>query len=163
MGTWTNSDGLYIKFGTDEATVGKGGEYRTNTSLREVELEITLSGLTTTGVVQSDTVSIPNGYRIEEVEVFTETAATSGGAATLDIGLIDQDRSTSFDDDGLVAAMALTAIDTAGEKSVLRVGSTGVGALVGTTLSNTGLIVASYNTAAFTAGKVVVRVRFYKP
>lgn len=158
---WYNSDGLYIKFGTDQATAGKAGEYRTNGAQRVVELSIpALTALTTTGVIQDDHVVLPAGARIEKVEVVTKTAATSGGAATLDIGLIRTDRSTAYDDDGLVAAAALTTIDAAGETTSLTVGSTGAGALIGTTLANNGYLVASYNTAAFTAGAVTVRVYF---
>ena len=54
----------------------------------------------------------------------------------------------------------MTAIDTAGETNVIRKGSTGAGALIGTTLTNAGLLVADYDTAAFTAGEVVVRIRY---
>lgn len=162
MGTWSNSDGLYIKFGTDEATLTKAGEYNVLGPLHTVELTIdALTALTTTAVIQSDTAIIPDSARIEEVEVVVETAATSGGAATLDIGLVRTDRTTAYDDDGLVVALALTSIDAAGEKTVLRVGSTGAGALIGTTLANPGLLVASYNAAAYTAGKVIIRVRYY--
>jgi hypothetical protein len=163
MGTWTNSDGLYIKYGATEVTATAAGEYDYD-SKHCIEVEIPLTSLSTSAnYYASDTVTIPNGARIEEIEVIAETAATSGGSATLDIGLIDQDRSTAFDDDGLVAALALTSIDADGEKTVIRPGSTSVGALVGTTLSNTGLIVASANVAVFTAGRVIVRIFWYKP
>lgn len=168
MGTWLNNDGLFIKFGSDEGKVGTAygfaGEYNVlNDGMHAVEVTLTpMTALTTTGTIVSDSVTIPNGARIHEVIVIAETACT-GATATLDVGLIDQDRSTAFDDDGLVAALAVASIDAAGETNVLRVGSTSAGALIGTTLTNTGLIVASYNTAAFTAGKVKVVVHYYIP
>lgn len=168
--SWTNSDGLYVKFGTEEGKVAKGGTYSTRGSLQETEIKIDLTtdaASTTAAIIGSATgsagVLLPGGVRIEEVEVVAEVAATSGGAATLDIGLIDTDHSTVLDDDGLVAALALTSIDAAGEKTVLRVGSTGAGAFIGTTLTSPGYLCAAYNTAVFTAGKVAIRVKYYNP
>lgn len=163
MGTWLNDDGLYLKFGTTKTTAEVGGEYRTNGELREIEVTIDLTDLTSSAAIVSDTTFFPNGARIEEVEIVTQTAATSAGSATLDIGLIQTDRSTAIDADGLVAALAKTAVDAAGEKNVIRVGSTGAGALIGTTTANVGYITANYGTAAFTAGVIRVRIRYYMP
>lgn len=170
MGTWLNNDGLYIEFGTDESTVTAAGEYRMEGPYRITEVEIPLASLSTSAnYFPSDTTTLPNGARIAKVMLYVETAATSGGSATLDVGLIDQDRSTALDDDGLIAALALAEIDTAGSViTFVPADSTpaseaGAGALIGTTLSNTGLFVASANTAVFTAGRVIVQVYWYKP
>lgn len=163
MGTWLNDDGLYLKFGTAKTDVEVGGEYRTYGELREIEVTIDLTDLTSSAAIISDTTFFPNGARIEEVEIVTQTAATSAGSATLDIGLIQTDRSTAIDADGLIAALAKTAVDAAGEKNVVRVGSTGAGALLGTTTSKVGYITANYGTAAFTAGVIRVRIRYYMP
>lgn len=161
MGVWTNNDGLRIKLGTSEAAVTRGGEYSTLGEFREYEVRFGLTALGTTEAVQAYGVLVPSGFFIEQVEVVASVAATSGGSATLDIGFIRQDASTTYDDDGLVAALALTSIDALGEKVTLTKGSTSAGALIGTALANTGLITASYNTAAFTAGEVTVRVKGY--
>lgn len=171
MGTWHNSDGLFIRFGTDETTVVDGGEYNTYGALHELELDLVLTDLSTSAdTFLSDTVTLPNGARIEKVVLVVETPATSGGSATLDIGLIDQDRTTAFDDDGLVAALALAEMSDPGAVITFvngadstPAGETGDGALIGTTLSNTGLIVASANTAVFTAGVIKVRIYWYNP
>lgn len=168
--SWLNNDGLYVKLGKEEGASAKGGEYPVRGPLKCVEVKIDLvadAAATTAAIVGSVTgtagILIPGGVRIEEVEVVVETAATSGGAATLDVGFVDTDHSTVLDDDGLIAALALTSIDAAGEKTVLRVGSTGAGAMIGTTLSSPGYISVAYNTAVYTAGKVVVRVYYYNP
>lgn len=170
MGTWTNADGLFIKFNADEVTAVSAGEYRYDGPYRVTEVEIPMTSLSTSAnYFPSDTVTIPNGARIAKVMLYVETACTSGGAATFDLGLIDQDRSTAFDDDGFIAALALTEIDTAGSViTFVPADSTpaseaGTGALVGTTLTNTGLIVASANTAVFTAGRLIAQVYWYKP
>lgn len=164
MGTWLNSDGLYIKYGTDEGTVGVGGQFmapKDGTDL-VIEADLTLTSLVTSGyTIQSDHIRFPQDFRVKAVELYVETAATSGGAATLDIGLIRADRSTEHDNNGLVAALALTSIDAAGELVTLNVGSTGAGALIGTTLASTAkgaYLVAKVGTSVYTAGALKVRV-----
>lgn len=159
--TKVNDDGLYVKFHKEIGTAGRGGFVAAgDNGLHNVQIRITATDLAATSAIMENHVVIPAGAVIEEIEVISETACTSGGSAALNIGLIRQDRSTTYDEDGLVAALALTAINAAGEKNVIRVGSTGAGALVGTTLANAGILVADYDTAAFTAGVLVIRVRY---
>ena len=164
MGTWTNNDGLYIKFGTTEATVGTAGELKEYGPLRVVEVEIDYTMLATAAAVMSDTVMIPNGARIERIQVVTETAWDSAGDAfVMNLGLIDQDRTTELDYNGFIAALPQASMDPAGEINEVIIGHTYVGALVGTTLSNTGLITADWDTAAPTVGKSVFRIYYYIP
>lgn len=161
MGTWMNNDGLFIKYGDDEGRAGRGGQYADSGEPGQnvVELDITLTSLGTAAAIQSDVAFIPSGARITKVEIYTTTAATSGGSAVLNIGLQRRDRSTELDYDGLIAAAALATFNAVGETvAVNTAGQTAVGALVGTTLSNSGYITADYDTAAFTAGVVKVRV-----
>lgn len=163
MGTWMNNDGLYIKYGTDEATAGKAGEYGTDVAgQRVIEFDLTLTGLGTAAAIVDDNVFIPAGVRIQKVEIINSTAATSGGSAALNIGLQRRDRSTELDYDGLVAAAALATFNAAGETSTLTAGATGAGALIGTTTAYSGYITADYDTAAFTAGVLKVRVTIQK-
>lgn len=158
-----NADNLYLKFGTEKATPLIGGEYVTTGSIREVELTVDLTALTATETPLSDVVMIPAGVRITEVEVVTHTAAATGTA--IDLGLIrNSDRSTEVDYDGLLAAFPTASMDAAGETNSVVLGHTYVGALVGTTTSYTSLISASRTTGtAFTAGVIVVKIRYYKP
>ena len=153
---WTNDDGLYVKFGTELATVTKGGQYRDAAELIVAEVEILWSDLAATGTekVMADNVTIPNGAHIEKAEFYVETAF-AGATATLTFGLIDQDRSTAIDADGIDATIAVTAIDAAGDTVDCD------GALINTTLTNTGLITATEGTAAFTAGKGRLRIYYY--
>lgn len=159
---YTNADGLYLQWGTEKTVPNVAGEYKTYGRLRDIEIKLDLTTVGTNPTIISDTTFFPKGARIEEVEIFTQTAAT-GATAVLNLGLIRADRTTAYDADGFIAALALTAIDTAGEKTVLRVGSTGAGAFIGTTLANVGLLVADWDTAAFTAGVLIIRIRYYVP
>lgn len=163
MGIWTNSDGLRIKIGASEANITQGGEYNQTGHVHEVQVRFNLTSLGTATALLEPGIIIPKGARIEQVEVVAETAATSGGSATLNVGLVRLDNTTAIDEDGLVAALALASINVAGEKNVLTPGITSAGALVGTTLANAGKFVADYDTAAFTAGVVLVTVKFYVP
>lgn len=164
--SWTNSDGLAVRFGATEGTVSVAGQYEdTIGGVNVTEVYITLTGLTATAgeTILADNVMIPAGARIKAVEIINKTAATSGGSAVLNVGLVKQDRTTAIDADGLVAAQALTSHDTAGERTYLTPGVTAAGALIGTTLTDPGLLVADYDTAAYTAGVLIVRVEWFVP
>jgi hypothetical protein len=98
---------------------------------------------------------------LTEVEVTNEVAST-GTNATLNLGLVRiTDASTEIDVDGLLVAAPRTDWDAAGETKLYRVGVTGVGALIGTATSYAGYLVADYDTAAFTAGRIRVTIRGY--
>lgn len=158
---WNNQDGLYLKYGTEKTVPTKAGEYVTTGALREweVKLDLTTLGLTPTPLaVLGDTTLLPAGLRLEEVEVVVETAAV-GATATLDIGLVREDRVTVIAETGILAAFPIASLDAAGEKTVVRVGSAGVGTLIGTTLAFPAHITADVDVAAFTAGVIWIRIR----
>lgn len=164
MGLWRNSDGLYVKIGTTEAEVVRGGELKSFGSYQEIEQVIDLTGLGSSSALLSDSypgVVIPKDFFFEEIEVTNEVAST-GTNATLNLGLVRiTDASTEIDVDGLLVAAPRTDWDTAGETKTYRVGVTGVGALIGTATSYAGYLVADYDTAAFTAGRIRVTIRGY--
>lgn len=178
MGTWTNSDGLYIRYGLDEGEAAVGGQYKKDGSLQEVEVVLPYTDFdSATPSLPHSTDSfgtmLPKGARIEEIETVVETAFTSSGtigSSTFSVGLKKaSDRSTELDHDGLTTASATgTALGlaTVGTKTTVKVGSTGAGALLGTTLSENGVLVFA-NTAhashPHTAGKVRVRIRYFFP
>lgn len=162
-------DNLYKKYGPDRATVSTAGEYTNVGQFREVEMTLTLSALTETETIVDDNVFLPAGVRIQEVELITKTAGATGVA--IDLGLIKTvDRATEVDYDGLLAAAPLAIMDLAGERTIytaattVPASATGTGALIGTTLAFNSQITCSRTTAtAFTAGVVVIKVRYYKP
>lgn len=160
---WYNSDGLYVKFGTEEATAGRAGEYLMAGPQQLIELVIDpMTGLGSSASVQERNLTIPKNARIEKVELITTTAATSGGSATLSVGTIDTNYTSNAADGGLINAAALTTHDAAGETTVLTAGATGAGTLIGTTLAANKVITAKYGTAAYTAGAVRVRIYYVR-
>ena len=181
MAKWVNSDGLIVKFGSDEGDAVKGGVVKSFNNVYKSEftvdytdaLSATYSVLgsasgTTDGAIG---VTIPKGARIKAIEVVVLTAFTSSGtiaSATLGLGLKAlSDLSTEIDHDGfLTASFVGSALDAVGERSYITVGSTGAGALIGTTIASNGVI-ALANTAhgshPYTAGKALVSVEWFYP
>lgn len=157
--SWRNADGLDVWFGTAEGQSGLGGEQVTLGDNRVQEFVLTLTDLTSSAQYLDEHFELPKGAFIEQVELVVLTAAT-GSSSTLSIGLSESDDSTNISDTALVSALALSSINTAGDKVTLNVGSTSVGSSVGTALSVNGLVTAKYGTAAFTAGKIAVRVYY---
>lgn len=178
MGTWSNADGLYIRFGEDEAEVAKGGQLSTDGSLHEVEVVLPYTDFDSATYslphsTDSFGVMLPKGARIEEIETVVQTAFTSSGtigSSTLGIGLKKaSDRSTELDHDGFTTASAtgtVLGLATVGTKTVVRPGSTGAGALLGTTLAENGVLVLAntlHATHPHTAGAIRIRIRYYFP
>lgn len=170
---WFNADGLYVKFGTGEAsttgsnglgTAGTFGEGGNVGDLNVVEIRlIDLTKLTTTAQIIDDNFFLPKGCRIEQVEVIADTAATSGGSAVLTIGLMKSDRSTLVDATGVLSSAPLADHNAIGLKKIYTPGVTGVGSSVGTATAGAFpmTLTAKYTTAAYTAGALTIRI-FYK-
>lgn len=161
---WTNKDGLFIQFGTDQTTSATAGDYLSFGANRVTEIYIDLTTLTSTAAIQ-DNVTIfpapPSGQMfIEQVDVVCETAAASG--TSFSVGLMQMDRSTipSSYSTAFVNAMTQAAMGAAGDKVSLTTGSTGAGGLIGTQPANaTGpYYITALSSGTFTAGKVRVRI-----
>jgi hypothetical protein len=128
-----------------------------------VEVTVALASLPAFGTANKQildpTVMIPNGAFIEQVSVVV-TKETTGANANFNLGLVDQDRSTEIDFDGLLAAAdAFNGGTDLGTVTDYVVGTTEAGALIGTKITNTGYLVGWADTADFTAG--VIKCRIY--
>lgn len=159
-GNWMNADGLYLEFGTTKPTVDVAGEYKTYGDMREINIRLDLTTLTSTPAIISQNLKFPTGMRIAQINVISDTAAVGSGA-TIDLGLQAEDRTTEIDYNGLLAAVALTSFDTVGETVSYTAGVSGAGALVGTSTTSVGYLTANYNTAAITAGTLDIRIFVY--
>lgn len=164
MGTWTNNDGLYIRYGVDAATLARGGEIRSDGEYRTIEFELQLEDVTAVSapLILSENVMIPDGAIPYSVTV-TVVEVTAGTNSNLDLGLIKQDRSTELDFNGLIAAGDAWHEAAVGTTTEYLVGTTEAGAKLGTVLADPGLICANYDTAAFTAGVIRIIIKWYAP
>jgi hypothetical protein len=163
---WFNNDGLLVRFGDKEGAVGTSGEYGITDGNKHI-IEVRIPALTAitdaTQTILDQNVFMPKNARIEYVDVLNTTVATSGGSAVLDFGLIRYDQTTELDYDGLLADAPLADYNLLGETKRYQIGVTGAGALMGTVLTQPGYFVATYDTAAFTAGALTIRVAFSFP
>lgn len=150
MTTWTNSDGLEVRFGTAQAAVSDGGAPSQAGESNKMIFEVDLADLATgvTDFSEANGLTFGKGDIVVGATVDVLTAATSGGSAALNIGLEAKGTAGTDDPDGIDAAVALTAIDAKGERVVCD------GALIGTALDDDYDLTMDYDTAAFTAGRI---------
>ncbi len=162
MPIWVNSDGLVVKLGTIEATAGRAGQYSDplgGQHITEIAVNLVDVVLADGGTILDYNTIIPKGANIQKVEVETLVAVT-GTSAVLNIGLSRSDLTTELDWNGLGTAAALTQTAMAAKGTVLTYikGTANAGVLLGTALANNGILTADYDTAAFTAGRIAIRV-----
>jgi hypothetical protein len=175
--TWQNADGLFVKFGREEARVAVGGEYRPAQSQYVIDFEIDYTEVeSATAAIVNGTagvgpfgIEIPEGAVVRSTEVTTLTAPTSSGtvaSASLVIGTVKaSDRSTALDVDGLSTTSFVigTVLESVGESVVVKPGVTGAGDDYGVAFAENGVIVAAnsaHATNPYTAGKWKVRITY---
>jgi|TARA_Y100000296_G_scaffold80058_1_gene104900 hypothetical protein len=169
MTVWSNDDGLDVRFGTSKATLRLGGRLKTFGAMQECRVKILGTSVPASA---SETpidkkVTIPSNSYLDAVtsQLFVDTAFTSGGSATLDIGIMNDDGDGTYstnDDDGIDAAIAVATL-------ALDYDVVPDGALMGTSPVNSTTatlplaISYGYNTAAFTAGAATLVLRYRPP
>lgn len=175
--SWMNNDGLYVKFGTEEASKNRGGEHNALNGEHVIEFVLDYTDVQSATDALVDNLSgdatgtvgilVPKGMRIEAVETVVVTAFTSSGtigSSTLLLGLIKaSDRTTELDFNGFTTASFVgSSFDAAGERVYIVPGVTGAGALIGTTITEDGYVSCSNSAHAshpYTAGKLLVRIK----
>lgn len=165
---WTNNDGLNVLFHKSQGQVIRGGSYREAGSGRHcTEVIIDLADLPTAASgdeqIQSETLIIPSGVYIEQVDVFVEEEPTTSGSPNLDLGLVKLTR-LEYDFNGLLAAADAfeTGTDVGTTHTYLK-GTTEAGALVGAVTAFAGYVSASADTADWTDGTLRVRIYYHVP
>jgi hypothetical protein len=151
---WANSDGLAVGFGPRDTETVEVTKVSLGGNRQQLVCRIRLSELADTITANHliNAAYIPAGSLLETVRLHVETAAT-GVNAVLDIGLAKLSDGTDIDDDGVDAAIATATL-------VDKYTTLCDGALVGTELTYDSKIYASYDTAAFTAGVVVLTAEY---
>jgi len=159
-GSWMNSDGLYLQYGTQKAVPTTMGDYLSYGEWRDIEFTLNLGSApySTAGTyIVGNTTFLGTNIFLESVNVSVETAAAGG--TSVSVGTQRLDRVTNISTTNILAATA-TATLVAGYNN-----TTFTGGLVGTTITPTQLPDGSaYITATtigtFTAGSVKVRLRY---
>lgn len=154
---WTNADGLAVGFGTRDVEQTGSAKLSVGGDRQQVRFRIKLADLTDTTVGNQliNAPSIPAGAILETARLFVESAAV-GVNAVLDIGLAKTADGAIIDDDYVDAAIA-TATLVDGYTVLCD------GAAIGTELAFNSKVYASYDTAAFTSGVVVVTLEYVVP
>lgn len=153
MPTWTNEDGLLVRFDLDRAAVTNDGVTEANERTLVFEiLDATDVADTDTAAEAGDRPFLPAGAIIKDAIFVVDTAFTSGGSAVLDLGL-KLANGTNTDDDGIDAiAVAALTVNSVTECD---------GALVGTKITADHFPMATYDTAAFTAGAGRLVIKYF--
>jgi hypothetical protein len=163
---WTNDDGLNIKFGNERSVVSAEGAVSTMGDEAQAVFKITGTDITSSDALLAahPVVGIPDGAHIISATLYVTTAFTSGGSATLTLGLWNDDGDGTYsvwDADGIDAAIAITAIDAIGDHVACDGAKVGTGSVA---VAGTGgrpvYVSQSYGTAAFTAGAADLVIKY---
>lgn len=177
---WVNSDGLTVKFGTEEAATARGGHYGTDDQGRHVIeflidwkdlLSATAAILGSVATVAdpktgSQGVRVPKGFIPEFMETTAVTAFTSSGTigtADIEIGLIQaDDRSTALNADAFTTTSFVGGVfDATSENTLVKVGTTGAGDQYGIAVTANGLVAvrnSGHASHPYTAGRLKCRL-----
>lgn len=167
---WINADGLRVLFDNEEAALGAGGKVSTMAPEQMVEWYIDYTMFTTSTDTASPIVDwntyVPDNSRLSRLEVVATTLWNSAGNGfTMNLGLVRAtDHSTVIDYDGLLAVLPEASLDPAGERfeaDYINHNTYG-GDLLGTTITQPGVLSLYYGTEAPTGGAGYVRL-YYTP
>ena len=124
-GTWQNSDGLVIVYGTGEALAATGGEYEDHITGNVImDYVIPLTALSTATPVYANIANqtniaaagfvtrdlFENNMILEKVEIYTEVGATTGSSAALNVGFWNIQTNAVISATGAVNALAAAGV-----------------------------------------------------
>lgn len=161
--TWINDDNLSVKFGLDEAKLSNIAAYYTSGPKRIVEIILDWHNMPTVAqnnVLIDEAFKLDKGALIESVEVVkpTEVFDSTSDDQTINIGVIDTDRTSNYTKAGLIDAMTQTEVNAGGTNI-----SGWVGSLVGTVLTKTVFLMWEVDAHAASAGFTTVRITWSQP
>lgn len=159
MSIWTNSDGLKVRFGLDRATSVPSG-FDAASNRKSITHKFAFGDIADTDVVApaEDEAFIPAGSIITSAILYV-TSGFVGATGTLDIGLKLAD-GTNTDDQGIDAAIAVTALNDLGDTIVCDGAYIADGDLTALRITADQYIMTTWDTAAFTAGAATLVVEY---
>lgn len=155
---WTNSDGLYVGFGTRKVNYNDGSKVSRGGLEQQVVVKINATDLADTAGASelANAAVIPAGAELTSATLIVNTAFQTSASGTLDIGIYAADANGTDDDDGIDVAIAAATL-----ASEARV--TCDGAKIATILDAPYKVVATYDTGVFTAGVATLVVTYTVP
>lgn len=155
--TWTNEDGLVVGFGALTSSNANAGSIKGYTGNIEVlQMNLDWNNLPTdSGARSKKDIAIPAGAVIVRADLNVETAFTSGGLTTLDIGLCNA-AGTAIDADGIDAVIAKAAL-AANTNIVCN------GAMIGTNVGTADAYVTTTTASGpWTAGDATLTIQYIR-
>jgi len=173
-----NSDGLFVKYGTEETDTAAGGALNVDGTNRMIEAEVDYTDLAAAYAIVGSVsnpgargIQIPKGAVVEKVELLVTTAFTvSGGTAdsvVFSFGLKKaSDRSTELDHDEYTTTSftgAQLSLEQVGNLVTVDPESTGAGDGFGVATAENGILVAANTTNdsnVLSAGALRIRIYY---
>ena len=154
--SWTNSDGLVVKFGPDRHLDSRPGVIRTNDPVETMEIPFTYDNLP--GAVSGDygIVNIPAGAYL--VEAYIEVGTAFAGGTSLAIGT-QQNDGTEIDADGIFTDVELALANLTVGAVIPAAGGADVGTVIDAA-HDAYVVVAA--TGTFTAGTAKLVIKYIK-
>lgn len=166
MTIWLNDDGLDVRFGLAAAAVARGSHLSTYGEVNEMALDLLGVNVPATAsqVPIDKSAMLPPGALIVSATLYVDTAFV-GATATLDLGVMGDDGDgtyTVIDADGIDVDIAITAIDAADDEIACDGADIGTVPVNAVNAALPTLISAGYATAALTAGRGLLLVKWRK-
>lgn len=163
MTTWTNEDGLRVKFGPSETEKARVTEVANGADKRVIEIAVDaehLPAVADNSVIIDDSYVIPKGVVFESVTITVNKAFTAG-AGTLNVGITDHDGEDDdvTDVDFFVAAATVAELNAGGKDDSGWVGS----GPFGTPLAEAAYLTWEVDTAAIVGGSATIRIEMSIP
>lgn len=142
---WHNNDGLTVRFNQEKLNdKGQSGMYNFGGADSTIDVTIDLTDLSTSDAIVEEGIRLPAGLLIKSAAIITDEVKAGGSA--IDVGLVQDDRSTEVDYNGFVTAKVVGAVGAE---------VAGGGALIGTVVTTgSTYVTAKAASTLFTAGKV---------
>ena len=168
--TWVNKDGLAVGYGTHTedngvAAVTGCGVYKTLVVKLEDATALEAVASLTVASFKPQDVTIPRGSRIMSASFQVTTAFTTSASGALNIGTNRgiTGAYTADDENGIDAAIAVTALDAIGAVVACDGALVGGVTSAGATSTSDVKVAFAYTTGVFTAGAGILTVRYIEP
>lgn len=162
MTTWTNKDGLRVKFGPSETEKARVTEVTNGADKRVIEIAVDaehLPAVADNSVIIDDSYVIPEGVVFESVTITVNDAFTAG-AGTLNVGITDRDGGSDVTDvDHFVAAATVAELNAGGKDDSGWIGS----GPFGEPLAKPVYLTWEVDTAVIVGGSATIRIEMSIP